>query len=60
MRKLAQDIIDAQQPEIILIQEWIVKTLANTGEAASNDTDKDTAANTKEAIGVVKTTKPNA
>ena len=60
MRKLAQDIIDAQQPEIVLIQEWIVKTLANTGEAASNDTDKDTAANTKEAIGVVKTTKPNA
>ena len=33
MRKLAQEIIDAQQYEIILIQEWITKTSFNAEEA---------------------------
>lgn len=60
MRKLAQDIIDAQQPEIIWLQEWIAKTLVNAEKDASNATDQDTSANQKEAVEVAKTTKPNA
>ncbi|KAA0938867.1 DUF305 domain-containing protein [Psychrobacter sp. ANT_H59] len=60
MRKLAQDIIDAQQPEIIWLQEWIAKTLVNSEKDASNATDQDTSANQKEAVEVAKTTKPNA
>lgn len=60
MRKLAQDIIDAQQPEIIWLQEWIAKTLVNAEKDASNATDQDTSANQKEAVKVAKTTKPNA
>lgn len=59
MRKLAQDIIDAQQPEIIWLQEWIAKTLVNAEKDASNATDQDTSANQKEAVEVAKTTKPN-
>ncbi|MEK6220140.1 MAG: DUF305 domain-containing protein [Psychrobacter cryohalolentis] len=60
MRKLAQDIIDAQQPEIIWLQEWIAKTLVNAEKDASNATDQDTSANQKDAVEVAKTTKPNA
>lgn len=60
MRKLAQDIIDAQQPEIIWLQEWIAKTLVNAEKDASNATDQDTSANQKEAVEFAKTTKPNA
>ena len=60
MRKLAQDIIDAQQPEIIWLQEWIAKTLVNAEKDASSVTDQDTSANQKEAVEVAKTTKPNA
>lgn len=60
MRKLAQDIIDAQQPEIIWLQEWITKTLVNAEKDTSNATDQDTSANQKEAVEVTKTTKPNA
>ena len=60
MLKLAQDIIDAQQPEIIWLQEWIAKTLVNAEKDASNATDQDTSANQKEAVEVAKTTKPNA
>ena len=60
MRKLAQDIIDAQQPEIIWLQEWIAKTLVNAEKDTSNATDQDTSANQKEAVEVTKTTKPNA
>ena len=60
MRKLAQDIIDAQQPEIIWLQEWIAKTLVNAEKDASNATDQDTSAHQKEAVEVAKTTKPNA
>lgn len=60
MRKLAQDIIDAQQPEIIWLQEWIAKTLVNAEKDASNATDQDTSANQKEAVEVAKTTKTNA
>ena len=60
MRKLAQDIIDAQQPEIIWLQEWIAKTLVNAEKDASSVTDQDTSANQKEAVKVAKTTKPNA
>ena len=60
MRKLAQDIIDAQQPEIIWLQEWIAKTLVNAEKDTSNATDQDTSANQKEAVEVAKTTKPNA
>ncbi|MBA2056676.1 DUF305 domain-containing protein [Psychrobacter cryohalolentis] len=60
MLKLAQDIIDAQQPEIIWLQEWIAKTLVNAEKDASNATDQDTSANQKEAVKVAKTTKPNA
>ena len=60
MRKLAQDIIDAQQPEIIWLQEWIAKTLVNAEKDASNATDQDTSTNQKEAVEVAKTTKPNA
>ncbi|WAI88755.1 hypothetical protein SC65A3_02237 [Psychrobacter sp. SC65A.3] len=60
MRKLAQDIIDVQQPEIIWLQEWIAKTLVNAEKDASNATDQDTSANQKEAVEVAKTTKPNA
>ncbi len=60
MRKLAKDIIDAQQPEIIWLQEWIAKTLVNAEKDASNATDQDTSANQKEAVEVAKTTKPNA
>ena len=60
MRKLAQDIIDAQQPEIIWLQEWIAKTLVNAEKDTSNATDQDTSANQKEALEVAKTTKPNA
>ena len=60
MRKLAQDIIDAQQPEIIWLQEWIAQTLVNAEKDASNATDQDTSANQKEAVEVAKTTKPNA
>ena len=60
MRKLAQNIIDAQQPEIIWLQEWIAKTLVNAEKDASNATDQDTSANQKEAVEVAKTTKPNA
>lgn len=60
MRKLAQDIIDAQQPEIIWLQEWIAKTLVNAEKDASNATDQDTSANQKEAVEVAKTTKSNA
>ena len=59
MRKLAKDIIDAQQPEIIWLQEWIAKTLVNAEKDASNATDQDTSANQKEAVEVAKTTKPN-
>ena len=60
MRKLAQDIIDAQQPEIIWLQEWIAKTLVNAEKDTSNATDQDTSANQKEAVEVAKTTKTNA
>jgi len=60
MRKLAQDIIDAQQPEIIWLQEWIAQTLVNAEKDASSVTDQDTSANQKEAVKVAKTTKPNA
>lgn len=60
MRKLAQDIIDAQQPEIIWLQEWIAQTLVNAEKDASSVTDQDTSANQKEAVEVAKTTKPNA
>ena len=60
MRKLAQDIIDAQQPEIIWLQEWIAKTLVNAEKDTSNATDQDTSTNQKEAVEVAKTTKPNA
>ena len=60
MRKLAQDIINAQQPEIIWLQEWIAKTLVNAEKDASSVTDQDTSANQKEAVEVAKTTKPNA
>lgn len=60
MLKLAQDIIDAQQPEIIWLQEWIAQTLVNAEKDASNATDQDTSANQKEAVEVAKTTKPNA
>ena len=60
MLKLAQDIIDAQQPEIIWLQEWIAKTLVNAEKDASNATDQDTSANQKEAVEVAKTTKTNA
>ena len=60
MLKLAQDIIDAQQPEIIWLQEWIAKTLVNAEKDTSNATDQDTSANQKEAVEVTKTTKPNA
>ncbi|AAZ18155.1 conserved hypothetical protein [Psychrobacter arcticus 273-4] len=60
MRKLAQDIIDAQQPEIVLLQEWIAKMLVNAEKDASNPTDQDTSANTKEAVDSAKITKPNA
>ncbi|AGP47937.1 hypothetical protein PSYCG_01805 [Psychrobacter sp. G] len=60
MLKLAQDIIDAQQPEIIWLQEWIAQTLVNAEKDASSVTDQDTSANQKEAVKVAKTTKPNA
>ncbi|MEJ6067869.1 DUF305 domain-containing protein, partial [Psychrobacter sp. 16-Bac2893] len=60
MLKLAQDIIDAQQPEIIWLQEWIAQTLVNAEKDASSVTDQDTSANQKEAVEVAKTTKPNA
>jgi len=51
MRKLAQDIIDAQQPEIELMQSWIAANKApdtaitDTDDAVINDK-----ANDKEAI----------
>lgn len=58
MRKLAQDIIDAQQPEIELMQDWITRT--SSAEAASNAVDKENSANAKESVEIDKTTKPNA
>lgn len=51
MRKLAQDIIDAQQPEIELIQNWIAANKAP--DTAITDSDKaviNDEANDKEAI----------
>ena len=51
MRKLAQDIIDAQQPEIELMQSWIAANKAP--DTAITDSDKaviNDEANNKEAI----------
>lgn len=51
MRKLAQDIIDAQQPEIELIQNWIAANKApDTATINSDDTVINDEANDKEAI----------
>ena len=51
MRKLAQDIIDAQQPEIELIQNWIAANkVPDTATINSDDTVINDEANDKEAI----------
>ena len=51
MRKLAQDIIDAQQPEIELIQNWIAANKApDTATINSDDTVINDEANDKETI----------
>lgn len=51
MRKLAQDIIDAQQPEIELIQNWIAANkVPDNATINSDDTVINDEANDKEAI----------
>lgn len=51
MRKLAQDIIDAQQPEIELMQSWIAANKApDTATTNSNDAVINDEASDKEAI----------
>lgn len=60
MRKLAQDIIDAQQPEIELMQEWIARTSSDVEEAAGHSADQKTSSDSKEAIESTKATKSNA
>jgi len=51
MRKLAQDIIDAQQPEIELMQSWIAANKAHdTATTNSNDAVINDEASNKEAI----------
>lgn len=47
MRKLAQDIIDAQQPEIELMQSWIAAHMDNDNNAAVTD---DAVIGDKEAV----------
>ena len=49
MRKLAQDIIDAQQPEIELMQSWIAAHMDNDNNAAVTD---DAVIGDKEAVKV--------
>jgi len=56
MRKLAQEIIDAQQPEIELMQNWIAAYGADAG-VTSDDTKN--ASDAKEAVEPTKINKPN-
>ena len=49
MRKLAQDIIDAQQPEIELIESWIART-SSTVKEATVATEQENSLTSKEAM----------
>ncbi|WP_201557253.1 DUF305 domain-containing protein [Psychrobacter sp. 72-O-c] len=57
MRKLAQNIIDAQQPEIKLMQNWIATYGAEDGVTPNN---AKTSSDSKEALEPTKINKPSA